>query len=81
MDFLESLDRSLYGKFVCEIINDIAKRTMSVPQNENEVYVLATTRVMRSSLDLLLTPSHMNPMSSNACFSSLYIYIYIYIYK
>lgn len=44
MDFLESLDRGLYGEFICEIINNIAvKKTMNIPQTKNEVYVLGTT--------------------------------------
>jgi hypothetical protein len=45
MDFLESLDKTRYGEFVCDILNDIAKEVMKEPKNVNEVYVLANTRV------------------------------------
>ena len=45
MDFLESLDKTRYGEFVCDILNDIAKGVMKEPQNVNEVYVLANTSV------------------------------------
>jgi hypothetical protein len=45
MDFLESLDKTRYGDFVCDILNDIAKAVMKEPESVNEVYVLANTRV------------------------------------
>jgi len=46
MDFLESLDKSRYGEFVVEVINDIAKGSMQPPKTVNEVYVLANTRLI-----------------------------------
>jgi Zinc knuckle. len=45
MDFLESLDKTRYGDFMCDIFNDISKGVMTEPTNVNEVYVLANTRV------------------------------------
>lgn len=46
MDFLESLDKSRYGDFVVEVINDIAKGAMEPLESKNEVYVLAGTRMV-----------------------------------
>eukprot|EP00557_Chaetoceros_sp_GSL56_P005694 CAMPEP_0176500028 /NCGR_PEP_ID=MMETSP0200_2-20121128/13286_1 /TAXON_ID=947934 /ORGANISM="Chaetoceros sp., Strain GSL56" /LENGTH=1532 /DNA_ID=CAMNT_0017898575 /DNA_START=170 /DNA_END=4768 /DNA_ORIENTATION=+ len=46
MDFLEGLDKSKYGEFVVEVINDVAKGSMKPPQSVNEVFVLANTRLI-----------------------------------
>lgn len=46
MDFLEGLDKSRYGEFVVEVINDVAKGSMSPPKSVNEVFVLANTRLI-----------------------------------
>jgi hypothetical protein len=46
MDFLESLDRARYSKFIVETINDIAKGVMDPPKDVNQVYVLANTRLV-----------------------------------
>lgn len=46
MDFLEGLDKSKYGDFVVEIINDIAKKAMEPPKTVNEVFVLANSRLV-----------------------------------
>jgi hypothetical protein len=45
MDFLESLDKTRYGDFVCDTLNNISMRVMTEPVNVNEVYVLTNTRV------------------------------------
>jgi hypothetical protein len=46
MDFLEGLDKSRYGEFVVEIINDIAKGAMKPPKTVNEVFNLANSRLV-----------------------------------
>ena len=46
MDFLESLDKSRYVEFVVEILNDITKGAIKEPAIVNEVYNLASTRLI-----------------------------------
>ena len=46
MDFLESLDKSRYVEFVVEILNDITKGANKEPATVNEVYNLASTRLI-----------------------------------
>ena len=46
MDFMASLDPTMYGDFVCEITNDISKGAMPPPPTKNVVYNLAATRVV-----------------------------------
>jgi hypothetical protein len=46
MDILEGLDKSKYGEFVVEVINDVAKGSMSPPKSVNKVFVLANTRLI-----------------------------------
>ena len=49
MDFLEGLDKSRYGEFVVEVINDVAKGSMKAPKSVNDVFVLANTRLIVKS--------------------------------
>ena len=46
MDFMYALDKSRYASFIQEIINDLAKKTMSDLKDLNEIYVLAASRVI-----------------------------------
>ena len=46
MDFLESIDKLRYMEFVMEILNDIAKGAIAEPATVNEVYNLASTRII-----------------------------------
>jgi len=66
IDFLEGLDKSKYGEFVVEIINDIAKGSMKPPKNVNEVFILANSRlVVRKSGGLNVGASYTTIEAAN----------------
>ena len=46
MDFLNGLDDNRYAEFKVEIINDIAKGAMKQPKTLNDVYLLASRRLV-----------------------------------
>lgn len=48
LDFLYRLDDNKYGIFVAEIINNIQKGSIAHPENINEIFIMANTRVVVS---------------------------------
>ena len=46
MDFLNGLDDNRYAEFKVEIVNDIAKGAMKQPKTLNDVYLLASRRLV-----------------------------------
>jgi hypothetical protein len=46
MDFMYGLDNERYAEFKAEIVNDIAKDVMKTPKDLNDMYVLASRRVV-----------------------------------
>ena len=51
MDFLEGLDKSRYGEFIVETLNDVQKGAITQPKSVNEVYTLATKRLVLTKND------------------------------
>jgi hypothetical protein len=46
IEFLEGLDKSRYGKFIVEVINNIVKGSMQPLKTVNEVFILTNTRLI-----------------------------------
>ena len=46
MDFMYGLDNERYAELKAELVNDIAKKVMTTPKDLNEMYVLASRRVV-----------------------------------
>ena len=46
MDFLEGLDKSRYGEFIVETLNDVQNGVITQPKSVNELYTLATQRLV-----------------------------------
>ena len=49
MDFLNGLDPARYDDFKVEVINDLAKKTLKAFTTVNEVYLLASRRVVKKT--------------------------------
>ena len=45
MDFLNALDKSRYGNFVCDILNGVQMEAIKVPKNVEEVFNKANSRL------------------------------------